>query len=142
MNIYCQTCRNQHLTLLGLVKMNRIEDVISGYELSDARAAFYYLSRYLKQADYFEEYKKDFFEDGLQSAPSNKAKELTFALISFIENKAEKKASKFSDEEYMEWMKMINNVESKLDPEPSRKVVESAESVIKEMFLPKLGKND
>jgi hypothetical protein len=122
--------------------MKKLEDVISGYEISDARAAFYYLSRYLKQADYFEEYEKDFFEDDFQSYPSVEAKTLTFSLIAFIEGKAGKKATEFSDEEYMSWMNAISFVENKLDPEPSKEVRESAESAIEALFLPKIGKNE
>ena len=122
--------------------MKKLEDVISGYEISDARAAFYYLSRYLKQADYFEEYEKDFFEDDFQSYPSVEAKKLTFSLIAFIEGIAGKKATEFSDEEYMSWMNAISFVENKLDPEPSKEVRESAESAIEELFLPKIGKNE
>jgi len=121
--------------------MKKLEDVISGYEVSDARAAFYYLSRYLKQADYFEEYEKDFFEDDSQSYPSVVAKTLTFSLIDFIEGDAGKKATEFSDEEYMHWMNAISLVENGLDPEPSREVRESAESAIEELFLPGIGKN-
>jgi len=56
--------------------MKNIEDIVQGHDITDVRAAFYYLSRYLKQADYFDEYKKDFFEDDYQSAPSEVAKEL------------------------------------------------------------------
>ena len=59
--------------------MTKLEDVIQNYEISDVRAAFYYLSRYLKQADYFEEYEKDFFEDDYRSAPTEIAKNLTYS---------------------------------------------------------------
>lgn len=121
--------------------MKKLEGVIAGYEISDARAAFYYLSRYLKQADYFEIYEKDYFEDDFQSAPSEVAKSLTFSLIEFIEGSAGKKAAEFSEEEYMYWMDVIDLVESQLDPEPSKEVKDSAESAINELFLPKLGKN-
>lgn len=121
--------------------MKNIEEVISGYEIPEARAAFYYLSRYLKQADYFEEYKKDFFEDDYQSYPSTEAKTLTFSLISFIEEKAGRRATEFSAEEYMEWMDIIDLVESQLDPEPSKEVRESAELVIDELTPPKIIKN-
>jgi len=121
--------------------MIELESIVSGHNISDARAAFYYLSRYLKQADYFEEYEKDFFDDDFQSAPSEEAKKLTFLLIDLVEKISGKKAAEFSDDEYMEWMDAINMVESKLDPEPSREVKESAESTIEELFLPQIGKN-
>lgn len=121
--------------------MKNIEDLVKGHEITDIRAAFYYLSRYLKQADYFTEYQKDFFEDDYQSAPSDVAKELTFSLINFIEDRAGKKASEFDDEEYIKWMDEIDAVESNLDPEPSNMVKEAADQMIDELFLPELGKN-
>src|SRR5688572_19138058 len=99
MSISCRTCLNRHLILLGLTKMNKLENVIFGFDIPDIRAAFYYLSRYLKQADSIDEYEKDFFEDDFRSAPSEIAKKLTFSLIEFIEMQAGKKASEFNDQE-------------------------------------------
>ncbi|MDI4638905.1 MULTISPECIES: hypothetical protein [Halomonadaceae] len=122
--------------------MRNLKDLIKGFEISDVRAAFYYLSRYLKQADYFEEYEKDFFEDDYHSVPSEIAKNLTFSLISFIEEKSEKKALEFNDEEYIQWMDEIDSIESKLDPEPSMDVKNSADQVIDELFFPEIGKSN
>jgi hypothetical protein len=121
--------------------MRKLEDLILGYEISDARAAFYYLSRYLKQADYFDEYEKDFFEDDYQSHPSAEAKKLTFLLIGFLEKSIGKKAAEFSENEYMECMDAIDLVENQLDPEPSGEIRRSAELVIDELTLPNVGKN-
>lgn len=121
--------------------MKSIQNLVAGHEITDIRAAFYYLSRYLKQADYFTEYQKDFFEDDYQSAPSDVAKKLTFSLIKFIEEQAGKKASEFDDEEYIKWMDEINAVESNLDPEPSNMVKQAADQMIDELFLPGIGKN-
>ncbi|KGT88610.1 hypothetical protein [Enterobacter cancerogenus] len=122
--------------------MKNLENMIEGFEISDVRAAFYYLSRYLKQADYIHEYQKDFFEDDFQSAPSETAKKLTFSLIEFIETSAGKKASDFSDQEYFLWMDAINKIESELDPEPSYKTRKSAENIIEELFVPEIRKKD
>lgn len=121
--------------------MKKLEDLVHGHEVIDIRSAFYYLSRYLKQADYFTEYEKDFFEDDYQSAPSDVAKDLTFSLIELIEEIAGKKAPEFDDEEYIKWMDKINAIESNLDPEPSEMVKRSADQVIDELFFPELGKN-
>ncbi|MBU9838421.1 hypothetical protein J1780_00350 [Rahnella aceris] len=122
--------------------MNKLENVIFGFDIPDIRAAFYYLSRYLKQADSIDEYEKDFFEDDFRSAPSEIAKKLTFSLIEFIEMQAGKKASEFNDQEYISWMNEINHVESGLDPEPSNEIKNSAESTIEELFLPEIGKQN
>ncbi|WP_187505877.1 hypothetical protein [Pantoea agglomerans] len=118
--------------------MKILENVIEGFEISDIRAAFYYLSRYLKQAEAINEYKKDFFEDDFQSAPSETAKKLTFSLIECIESNADKKASEFSNQEYLYWMDNINKIESELDPEPSLKTRRSAENIIKELYFPEV----
>lgn len=121
--------------------MKKLEDLVQGHEVIDIRSAFYYLSRYLKQADYFSKYEKDFFEDDYQSAPSDIAKALTFSLIKFIEESAGKKAAEFDVEEYIIWMDIIDAIESNLDPEPSDVVKRSADQVIDELFFPELGKN-
>lgn len=47
--------------------MKELIALIDGIDVGDARAAFYYLSRYLKQAEYYDRYEKDFFEDDFQS---------------------------------------------------------------------------
>ncbi|HFQ5295213.1 hypothetical protein [Vibrio vulnificus] len=116
--------------------MNSLKNIVEKHEVSDARNAFYYLSRYLKQAAFYEEYQKDIFEDGYRSEPSEKSKELTLCMIEFIETAQQKKANEFSDTEYLYWMGKISEVESSLDPEPSFEIIEAAESAIDDIFFP------
>lgn len=120
--------------------MKRIMETIANHEIADTRAAFYYLSRYLKQADHFEKYKKDFFEDDYQSAPSENTKSLTIRLIEIIESETGKSASEFSDADYIYWMETIDFIETNLDPEPSEHVKKSAKSAIEGFSSPKVGK--
>lgn len=114
--------------------MKTFMEVIEGFSAPDARSAFYYLGRYLKQAAHYSKYEKDFFEDDYQSKPSEEAKKLTLALINHIESQQNKKASQFTDEEYVFWVNQLDAVESKLDPEPTEEQVESARSVINDLF--------
>lgn len=114
--------------------MKKFKEIIEGVGALDARSAFYYLGRYLKQAEHYSRYEKDFFEDDYQSKPSEEAKKLTFVLIDFIESHQGKKASEFTDEEYIFWVEQLDDAESKLEPEPTKDQIETANSVINELF--------
>ncbi|MFM4977932.1 hypothetical protein [Aeromonas rivipollensis] len=59
--------------------MKEFIELINGVETSDARAAFYYLGRYLKQAEHYWRYEKDFFEDDYQSKPRIQLRSATLA---------------------------------------------------------------
>lgn len=96
--------------------MKQILNIIRGNSISDIRNSFYYLSRYLKQAESFEKYQKDIFEDTERNIPSELVKSLTFRLIGIIENVANKKAKDFSNDEYLYWMNIIDNIEEDLEP--------------------------
>lgn len=142
MSIFYQIYPNQLLTLLGSIKMTTLRILVENHELSDARDAFYYLSRYLKQAAFYDDYQKDIFEDGYSSEPTEVVKQLTMAMIELIETQQKKKAGEFSDEEYIYWMDEINDVESSLDPEPTDDIIEAAESAIDDIFFPSVGKKN
>lgn len=118
--------------------MNNLQSIVSNVAVLDARSAFYYLGRYLKQAEFSDEYQKDIFDDGLESSPSEAVKKLTFKLIEFIETSQNKKCFKFSDEEFLHWMDLIDHVESQLDPIPSEELVKLADKSIEELTTPKM----
>lgn len=120
--------------------MTTIYDSIKDYEILEIRSAFYYLSRYLKQADHYNEYQKDLFIDDFYSAPSEKEKDLTLKIIDLIEKEAGRKASDFTEDEYNYWMGIIDDIESNLDPEPSQAVLDSAENVLSKIIDPNLKK--
>lgn len=117
--------------------MKAIFEIIEKHELSEARSAFYYLSRYLKQAEHYDEYEKDLFVDDFYSAPSEIEKKLTLELIKVIEDASGKRASELTDKEYADWMNVINEIESSLDPAPSTSVIESAEATLANISSPK-----
>ncbi|MDH6024888.1 class I SAM-dependent methyltransferase [Vibrio splendidus] len=116
--------------------MNELKNIVSNELVSDARSAFYYLGRYLKQATISEDYEKDIFDDGLESRPSEVVKNLTIKLIEFIESSQKKKCFDFSNNEYNHWMDLIDSVESQLDSTPSDELVDSARESIKELSSP------
>lgn len=99
--------------------MNKINEILSGHTIPDVRGALYYLGRYIKQANDFEKYEKNIFEDSIESIPSEVVIKLTWNLIDAIENEANKKATEFSDQEVMFWLDFISDLEDKIDPEPT-----------------------
>ncbi|MGS0544018.1 hypothetical protein HXW87_07725 [Pseudomonas sp. Y5-11] len=116
--------------------MKDIRAIIATASISDARDALYYVSRYLKQAPSFSEYEKDIYEDGDNSQPSDEVRELTRALILFIESVAQKHAEDFDDETYMEWFDQIATIEKELEPEPSEEEIIRATDFIEKMLIP------
>jgi hypothetical protein len=97
--------------------MKKIEDLLIGLVVSEKRSVLYYATRYIKQAETFEKYKKDLFEDALDSQPSEKIKSMTLEMIELIEKLADKKASGFSEQEFYYWMDQIAELEDSLDEE-------------------------
>lgn len=104
--------------------MEQILNIIRENTIPDIRSSFYYLGRYLKQADSFEEYQKDIFEDDEKSTPSDLVKAITLRLIETIEQLADKKAKHFEDAEYLHWINIINNIEENLDPTPNSSLID------------------
>lgn len=118
--------------------MNELKSLVLNIPLPEARSAFYYLSRYLKQAAH-DDYQKDIFDDYPQAELGEGAKTLTKQLIEFIEKRQGKLAKDFTDEEYSDWMDKIDAAESGLDPLPSTGQIVQAEKIIKELVIPTLG---
>ncbi|NQY20011.1 MAG: hypothetical protein HRT40_01685 [Campylobacteraceae bacterium] len=116
--------------------MNKLIILIKKYSVADARSAFYYLSRYLKQASTYDEYQKDIFIDDIESAPNELVKNLTLKLINYIEKSQGKKSANFTDDEYIQWMDKINIVESELDPLPSKSQINIVEKIIDDLIQP------
>ncbi|WET03849.1 hypothetical protein [Flavobacterium sp. YJ01] len=106
--------------------MENLEDIIKELSIPDTRSSFYYLGRYLKQAEYFADYEKDIFVDEEESAPNEIVKSTTLKMINFIEKEANKKASEFTDEEYIYWTDIINEIEGNLDPIPNENLIKKA----------------
>ena len=117
--------------------MTTLESLLKGYSIFEQRSALYYLGRYIKQADVFEDYKKDIFVDGIESTPSEEVKSLTYNMIAFIEKNADKKASEFTDGEFHFWMDKIAEVEDNIDIEPSEEQVQKAINELNSFKVPK-----
>lgn len=119
--------------------MKIILNIISSLGVSDARAALYYLNRYLKLAPNQEEYEKEIFDEDERSAPTEEVKSTTFALVEHIERAEGRHASEFGDERYHYWIDQISIAEDTLDPEASPDQKANAEAMIRSMELPPTG---
>ncbi|WP_065260564.1 hypothetical protein [Pseudomonas bananamidigenes] len=121
--------------------MNELTSLVLHTPLAEARSAFYYLGRYLKQAVH-DDYQKDIFDDYPHEELAENVenvKALTKKIIEFIEKSQGKPAQNFTDKEYSEWMDKIDAAENGLDPLPSTGQIDQAEKVIKELTVPTLG---
>lgn len=116
--------------------MEEIKKIIEGLSTLEIRSSFYYLGRYLKQADSFADYQKDIFVEDDRSAPSDLVKSITLELIEFIEMKADKNAADFTFEEYLAWIDIIDDIEINLDPLPDEDLVRKANSEIENFEKP------
>ena len=116
--------------------MNSIQEYVAALNIGDARSALYYLSRYLKQAAHFKDYRKDIFEDTQRSAPSEAVRQSTFELIKFIEDREGRPASDFDDPTYARWASLVQKIESRLDPELTELDLARARRFLDEFGLP------
>ncbi len=117
--------------------MEILSNIISGINISDARSVLYYLSRYLKQASHYDEYKKDIFEDELRSYPDEQLIALTWTAISEIEKAENLRIAEFDDATYIKWSDLVGSLESTLDPSPSLDEVVKASAFSESLILPK-----
>lgn len=117
--------------------MNIAEKILSGKNIGEARSALYYASRYLKQADHFEQYKKDVFEDSERDYPNQETIDLTWAIISAIESEQGIPATAFDDSTYEKWANEVARWENSLDPAPSPSELEAASNFSISMGMPK-----
>ncbi len=113
-----------------------IEQALVGLSPIDARAALYYLSRYLKQAALFEDYAKDIFDDDERAAPTDDVRGRTLQMIEYIEAAEGATAAEFDDDTYIRWTREVQRVESTLEDEPSPEEVARATQFLDAMVLP------
>ena len=106
--------------------MDNINKLLIGQNNADVRGALYYLGRYIKQAAIFHNYKKDIFEDSIESIPTELVKKLTLDLIAAVEEIAGKKASGFDNNEFRYWMSTIADLGNKIEPEPTEADIQKA----------------
>jgi hypothetical protein len=118
--------------------MEEIFNLLENLTIAEKRSCLYYLGRYIKQADSFENYQKDIFEDDIESEPSEEVKNITLNLILVIENIAGKKASDFSEDEFIFWMNKIAEIEDNIDPQPSDEQIKNAIKNLDGFKIPKI----
>ena len=119
--------------------MKSIHERIATLNTGNARSALYYLSRYLKQAAHFKDYRKDIFEDTQRSAPSEVIRQTTFELIKLIEDAEGKLAYDFDDLTYSKWARFVRKIENGLDPELTESDLARARKFLDEFDLPNSG---
>jgi hypothetical protein len=116
--------------------MNSLQQRVATLSTSNARSTLYYLSRYLKQAAHFKDYRKNVFEDTHRSAPSEAIRQTTLVLIKFIEDTEGKTASAFDDATYSRWAALVRRTENALDPELTESDFARARRFLDEFGLP------
>ena len=114
-----------------------IKKIIEGISIEDARSCLYYAARYIKQADNFDEYKKDVFEDEEHNIPSTQVREITLRLIEAIEASEGMAAEQFDDETVIRLLDEITALEAGLSPELSDVEIARGASLAAEMLPPK-----
>lgn len=95
----------------------KIWEVLDRVSLEDARACLYYAGRYIKQADHFNKYKKDVFEEEGRSTVTDQVRDLTLRLVGEIEAREGRSADVFDDETVIRLLDEISSVEDGLVPE-------------------------
>ncbi|HCO54424.1 MAG TPA: hypothetical protein DIT93_05340 [Pelagibacterium sp.] len=114
-----------------------IAKAIEGKSREDARSCLYYTARYIKQAENFDRYEKDIFEDEEHNLPSALVHEMTLQLIKAIEEKEGTSAAQFDDETVIRLLDEITSIEASLSPELSDAEIERGALLAAEMLPPK-----
>jgi len=113
-----------------------IAEILEGCSLEDARSCLYYASRYVKQAEHFESYEKDIFEEEEHNVPSARVRELTLRIIDEIEAREGRPATQFDDETVIRLLDEITSIEASLSPEFSDLELARGKSLAAEMLPP------
>lgn len=91
-----------------------INNLIQGFDVADARSAIYYASRYIKQAQRFNEYGKDIFEEEARSAPSEVVRRLSLDIVAAIEAHEGVKAADLGHERIFSLLNHLTSLERTL----------------------------
>ncbi len=105
---------------------------------SDVINAFYYVARYLKQAEHILKEYKDIFEDEDRSSPSIEVRKLANLIISKIENDEGMSVLHLEDTKCMAWISLITEVEQSIGPEFTPEEIEVGSKVLRNLEDPKL----
>jgi len=113
-----------------------IANIISDCSPEDARSCLYYASRYIKQAESYNEYSKDIFEDEERSAPSARVRDTTMQFIRAVEAREGSSAADFDDDTFMRIMKEIATIEADLPSDLSQEELERGVLLASDMTTP------
>jgi len=124
--------------------MKNLRPYLTDYTNIDIRESLYYLGRFLKQAESFENYSKDIFDDAFQSEPNQRIKDLTRTLINKIEEFEGKLIKDFNDNEVHYWMNHIDEIESNLEEDSSETSINNAINFLRDVDVEniKINKED
>ena len=114
-----------------------ILQMLDGCSPEDARTCLYYAARYIKQAENFNNYEKDIFEDDGRNAPSVPVRTLTLRLIKAIETREGMPAERFDDQTVIRLLDEITSLEASLSPELSDAELARGASLAADMLPPK-----
>ncbi|SCX31571.1 hypothetical protein [Agrobacterium rosae] len=116
--------------------MTSLTNVLAGVTDADARAALYYVGRYVKQARNFRTHNKDVFDDVRRSAPSALVKSLAQGLIAAIEEREGVHAEEFAFDHMLTILREIAALERELGPDVSDEEAKRAARFFIEFDLP------
>lgn len=115
--------------------MTSLDSLLNNVAEADARAALYYVGRYVKQARNFVSYDKDIFDDERRSAPNNAVKSLARILIDAIEEREGLRAEEFEYDRMLTVIREIAAIERNLGPEISDEEVQRVGEFVTEFNL-------
>lgn len=118
-----------------------VESLIAGLSPEDARSSLYYAGRYIKQAEYFEEYSKDIFDDDERSVPSKLVQEVTMKIIRAIEAREGSSATNFDRVTVIRILDEITLIEANLPSDLSEDELMHGASLAADMSPPPSKKN-
>lgn len=113
-----------------------ISQILESLSSEDARSSLYYTARYIKQAESFDRYEKDIFEDEQHNAPSELVRESTLRLIEAIETSEGVHAEQFDDEAVVRLLDVITSLEASLSSDLSDAELERGASLAANMLPP------
>lgn len=88
----------------------------AGNSDADVVDAFYYVTRYLKQAEHILKEYKDIFEDEERSSPIEAVRSLANRIIEAIETYEGKSILQLEDKKCMDWIFRITEMEQDIEP--------------------------
>ena len=113
-----------------------IQQILQVDSPEDIRSCLYYAARYFKQAESFENYKKDIFQDEGQNAPPIFIVEATLRLIEAVEGREGVTAEHFDDETFMRLMNEITSLEASLSTDLTEDEIARGATLAAEMIVP------